>query len=193
MSLTFRALPTWPYPEQDPQPDRFKATYTKTLRLLEREIALIDARDPIVGVVVPPSHLRTDGGGFKADARVAAPGAEVSFDIPEGRGWRRVTFHTDVHRTYNYRDSFESNLRAIALGLEALRLVERYGIASSGQQYAGFAQITAGDSPIERGRKLVEKYGDINEALRRTHPDTGADGNVLDFQGVIAYRGATPS
>jgi hypothetical protein len=36
------------------------------------------------------------------------------------------------------------NLRAIALGLEALRKVERYGIAERGQQYAGFAQIGAG-------------------------------------------------
>jgi hypothetical protein len=40
--------------------------------------------------------------------------------------------------------SWQDNLRAIALGLEALRKVERYGIANRGEQYAGWAQLTAG-------------------------------------------------
>ena len=39
---------------------------------------------------------------------------------------------------------WHDNLRGIALGLEALRKVERYGIAKRGQQYAGFAELGSG-------------------------------------------------
>jgi hypothetical protein len=34
--------------------------------------------------------------------------------------------------------TWQDNLRAVALGLEALRRVERYGIAQRGEQYAGW-------------------------------------------------------
>ena len=37
------------------------------------------------------------------------------------------------------------NLRSIALGLKALRAVDRYGVSRRGEQYAGFrAALTAG-------------------------------------------------
>lgn len=189
MDLTFRALPAWSYPPNEQQPDRFKANYLATRKLLERELDAIRARDAIVGVVVEERQLRSDGGGLKADARLGHQGAELSFDKPEGGSWRRLTFHTDAFRTYNYRDSFESNLRAIALGLEALRTVDRYGITTSGQQYAGFAALTAGPSLEALGRELVERHGGINEALRATHPDTGgANASSRDFAAVVAYK-----
>jgi hypothetical protein len=188
-SLTFRPLPTWPYEPNDQQPDRFKANYTQTLRLLEREIEQVGGRDAIVGVVT--RDIRADGTGFLSNAVLRAPGAELSFDKPEGRSWRRLTFHTDAFRTYNYRDSFESNLRAIALGLEALRTVDRYGITTSGQQYAGFAALTAGPSQEDLGRQIVEQYGGINEALKATHPDTGnGQHTTRDFDAVMAFKRA---
>ncbi len=48
--------------------------------------------------------------------------------------------------------SWKENLRAIALGLEALRKVERYGIAERGQQYAGYRELPCG---IELGRAMT--------------------------------------
>jgi hypothetical protein len=189
MVLTFRSLPAWPYPPNDRQPDRFKAEFRQTVKLLERELEAVGARDPIVGVVSP--DLRVDGSGFLANARIQHVGAELSFDKPEGRTWRRLTFHTDAFRDYNHRDSFESNLRAIALGLEALRTVDRYGITTSGQQYAGFAALTAGPSLEDLGREIVERHGGITQALRATHPDTGGDSaSERDFNAVQTYRKA---
>jgi hypothetical protein len=48
-----------------------------------------------------------------------------------------MTYSCDAH--YDWRD----NLRAICLGLERLRLVERTGIISRGEQYTGFRALPA--------------------------------------------------
>lgn len=184
MRMTFRPLPAWPYPEQDPRPDTYKATYGRTLADLDRELEYIGATEIILAVVCDERDVRLDG-QLRADARVRHPGVELSFNMAGRIG--RVTFHTDRHKAYS--DSWQSNLRSIVLGLEALRAVERYGITETGQQYAGFAQLTAGVSLEVRGAELVEQYGGIAEALKATHPDTGeASATTRDFQAVVAYR-----
>lgn len=192
--ITWRGLPAWPYPENDQRPDQFKAPWHKTLKHLLREIDLAGGREAILGVHVNPGGIRADGTGLKSDARILHAGAEVSFDLPDpAGGWRRATFHTDAFRSYGNRDSFESNVRAIALALEALRLVERYGVAATGQQYAGFAQLTPGPSLAELGRQIVEGEfeGNVKAAAIAMHPDTGrANATVREYQAVIAYRDA---
>jgi hypothetical protein len=51
---------------------------------------------------------------------------------------KRLVYATDVCEFWQH------NVRSIALGLEALRAVDRYGISKRGQQYAGFrAALTA--------------------------------------------------
>lgn len=189
MDLTFRALPAWPYPEQPAEKDLFESTYTSTLHKLAREIKMIDGRDPIVGVVTYASHIAKRGTSLLSETKVLHPGAEVSFDIPEGSRWRRVTFHTDARRSFiGHRRNFEGNLRAIALGLEALRAVNRFGIASTGQQYAGFAQIEAPKPLEDLGRELVERFGSVLAARKATHPDTGGEwASERDAAAVNAY------
>jgi hypothetical protein len=185
MQMTFRPLPAWPYPEQPERPATYKATYQRTLLDLDRELEAVGAREVILGVVADPRDVRLDG-QLRADAKVRHAGVELSFDKP---GVGRVTFHTDRHR--GYANSWQDNLRAIALGLEALRAVDRYGITTSGQQYAGFAALTAGPSLESLGAKLVEHYGGLAEALRATHPDTGRpDHTQRDFEAVMAYKRA---
>ena len=49
-----------------------------------------------------------------------------------------MTYATD--RFFAWQD----NVRAIALGLEALREVDRYGIAKKGEQYAGWKALPSG-------------------------------------------------
>lgn len=175
MRAEWRPLPTWPYPDQDVQPSRFDSTWTATLDLLEREIAAVDGQDPLIGIVAEPSQF-TLGGQLRANAKVGHRGVEVSFT----RAGRRLTFHTATFAR------LADNLRAIALGLEALRKVDRYGITSGGEQYAGFAALEAG--PIERGRRLVEEAGSVEAALKRHHPDHG--GHPRALQDVLAYREA---
>lgn len=181
MRATFRPLPAWPYPEQPHRPATFKVTYARTLQDLEREIEHLGGSELMIGLVTDESQIRIDG-FMRSDAKVRHSGVEVSFEVPDGR---RLTFHTDVHS--GYTNSWQDNLRAIALGLEALRAVQRYGITTGlGEQYAGFAALTAGGPDLEKGRKLVERAGGIRQALMAHHPDRGGD--ARDFADVQAYR-----
>jgi hypothetical protein len=177
MRATWRPLPAWPYPPRTPQSTSFRAEWGATLELLEHEIEAIGGDDPVVGLVCEPSQISMSG-SLKAGGRVSVrhAGAEVSFAV----GARRMTFHTDAFPYLSW------NLRAIALGLEALRRVDRYGITSSGEQYAGFAAITAGGPDPARGAILVERAGGVTEALKRHHPDH--DGDPRDFADVQAFR-----
>jgi hypothetical protein len=99
-----------------------------------------------------------------------------------------LRYATDVFTTWT------DNLRAVALGLEALRRVERYGISRRGEQYAGFRALPTGEDTGPPGeaealRLLAEHSGitltaasrpEIVEAayraaVKRVHPDRGGD------------------
>lgn len=178
MRAGWTPLPAWPYPAQPRIASRFQTSWSASLEKLEEEIERVGGKDVLIGVVATGDQFRLDG-QIKAGARVLHPGAEVSFTDEAGR---RLTFHTD-----RYPD-LHSNLHAITAGLEALRAVERHGITTTGQQYAGFAMLGSGD--IDRGRALVEHHGGVTAALKATHPDRGGD--ARDFAAVDAYRKAQP-
>ena len=190
MRATFRALPAWLHQPRPERPASYTADYRSTLNLLESELAALDASDVVIALVMAERDVRLDG-SLRGDARPIYPGVELSFDTPD-RG--RLTFTTDRHRGYVTRDvysgptwkarAWQDNLRAIALGLQALRAVNRYGITSASEQYAGFVLIESG--PVERGRRLVDEAGSIDAALKRHHPDGG--GHPRALQDVLAYR-----
>lgn len=182
MQVTFRPLAVWPYPETERRRSRwtFKAGWSSTLDLLDRELRYLDASNIVLGAMFREQDLRLDGMP-RADARMPShPGIELSFDSPHGR----LVYATDSC------DWWEHNVRSIALGLEALRAVDRFGITRKGEQYAGWKQLPAG-SPgpsIERGRELIAEYGGVREAIKATHPDHGGDRE--DFEAVQAAREA---
>lgn len=190
-----RPLPEWPHEATNPRrhaqfrspgrstPDGYtpgrRIPYDETLRELEYEVDALGGSEIVIGVGLAEHEVRLDGKP-RADARPPRhPGVEVSFDSRYGR----LTYATDVF--LDWRD----NVRAIAKGLEALRAVDRWGVAKRGQQYAGFGLLTAGPGLAELGRQLVDQHGSIPAALRATHPDTGGPtASPRDFQAVIAYR-----
>jgi hypothetical protein len=145
---------------------------------LEDEIDKLKGSDVVIGVVVDEAQIGFSG-NLKAGGRTrfAHRGVEVSFDTPK-RG--RLVFHTDAY------DDVTANLRAIGLGLEALRAVDRHGITSTDEQYAGFAALGPGGPDPLRGKLLAERHGSVAEALKRTHPDHGGDPH--DLADVQAYR-----
>jgi hypothetical protein len=109
---------------------------------------------------------------FKASAVTGRP--ELRYEVGTFSDWRR-------------------NVQAVALGLEALRAVDRYGVTRRGEQYAGWKALAAGTGAGEgnatRGRKLIEAAGgDVKAALHAAHPDHG--GQPEDFRDVIAARDA---
>lgn len=182
MRVTLRPLPEWPY-EATPAPRRAQFAsggrwvgdgrggkvwrngrrigYDQTLRELEYEIDMLDGDDVVIGVGLGEADIRLDGAP-RANARPMrhhGVGAHVVAPV------------------------------VVTKGLEALRAIDRWGVAKRGQQYAGFALLTAGPSQVDLGRQLVEQHGSVAEALRATHPDTGGPhASTRDFQAVIAYR-----
>lgn len=173
---TWRALAVWPYEPRPGSSSIFRTSWDQSLRKLEDEISRIDGDDVVIGIVAEPSAISFSG-ALKNRNQVGYPGAEVSFDLP-ARG--RVVFHTDAYGTLH------ANLHAIALGLEALRAVDRHGITSTSEQYAGFAQIGPGGGDAARGKLLVDAAGGIPAALKKHHPDHG--GNARDLADVQAFR-----
>lgn len=179
MRATWRPLPAWPYPPgRRLVGARLRAPTDAVLDRLEDEIGRLKGSDVVIGVVVDESQIGFSG-NLKAGGRTrfAHRGVEVSFDTPK-RG--RLVFHTDAY------DDVTANLRAIGLGLEALRAVDRHGITSTAEQYAGFAAIGPGGPDPSRGKVLAEHHGSVAEALKRTHPDHGGDPH--DLADVQAYR-----
>jgi hypothetical protein len=161
-----------------PMGSRFSAPWKSTMDLLERELEKVGARDAVIELAVSEGELRLDGWLY-ADACPTHPGVIISFDSRHGP----LRYGTD--RFPDWRE----NVRAIALGLEALRKVERYGIGKRGEQYQGWRQLSAGDSDLEqRGRELIGEHGGEAAALKATHPDLGGDPD--DFRAVQAARGA---
>lgn len=178
----FRPLPIWPHKTTPRHARRsrhtFKASWQNTLNLLDRELRHLGARNIVVGCGLEERDIRQDGWPRAGAREPSHPGVEVSFDTRHGR----LVYATDVC------ERWEHNVRAIALGLEALRAVDRHGITRRGEQYAGFKALEAGpgDGDAERGRALIREHGSVKAALFAAHPDHG--GSARDFRDVQAAR-----
>lgn len=183
--LTVRPLTTWPGDLTSPADRRvspFAATLGTTLSALDRELAAIQARNPVMEVAIDPGQFRIDG---RPRARAAAihPGVVLSLPMTSVGPLR---YATDRFLTW------QDNLRAIVLGMEALRKVERYGITRRGEQYAGFRALPPGGDtgPMtpEQARNFLHVHGaghttveaQYRAAAKNLHPDKG--GNTEDFQ-----------
>lgn len=144
--FTIRSLDAWdrPVTEYRGSAAMFRATWDDTVKLLLDEVELLDGRMIVMRVSADPSDIRQDG-MLRARAQVGFPGVKVSFDSRFGP----LTYATDAYERYagGKLASWQANVRAIALGLTALRAVDRYGITKTGEQYRGWTAIAA--KPME--------------------------------------------
>ncbi|MDQ7877333.1 hypothetical protein Q9R08_05015 [Microbacterium sp. QXD-8] len=166
-----------------------EVTLTQTLADLDRELRELRAKDAELLVAISAEKFRLDGKP-RAGATPDHPGVILSFEIPNVG---RVSYPCDTFT------SWEANLRAIALALEALRKVDRYGVTKRGEQYRGFlaleaTSVPAGfedvlDAKVFLARVTGIPYMDrplrelVRTAQRKTHPDTGGD--AATFQRVV--------
>ena len=179
MIVTFRPAQPGDFP--DPPAWRsspFRASYSDTLVLLDRELRHLGAGDVVFSIAVTEDEIRLDGQP-RANARPSHPGVVISFESRE---------HGPLRYRCNRFGNWRDNVRAIALGLEALRKVDRYGITSKGEQYTGWKALPAGgdEERAQRGRRLIEQHGSVRAAEKATHPDVG--GNSDDFAAVQAAK-----
>lgn len=199
----FRSLDTWPY-ESTPSHQRrtrwtFKASWESTLHLLDRELGHLGARDIVIECGLRAHEIRNDGWPRSNANLPSFPGVAVHFDAPE---LGHLRYSTDTCEFWQH------NVRSIALGLQALRAVDRYGITRGGEQYRGFGELPSGIAvpaarmSVEQAATFITEHAvdgngfgmyDVEDviadvwyaeayraAARRLHPDAG--GTVPDFQ-----------
>lgn len=167
MRFEVRPLPAWTdrVTELRRSAATFRATWPTTLKLLERETEHLGAALVIIQLDIDADDLRRDGMP-RARARTGHPGVVVSFTADIGP----LRYASDTYDEPEWGSAtlsaWQANVRAIALGLQALRAVDRYGITTSRQQYQGWLALPAGDAPA---------FATADEALRWMRTKAGPD------------------
>jgi hypothetical protein len=171
-----RPLPAvWPTGQRTAASERrrsqFKASWTRTMEQLQYELRMLDAIEPIVlEAGYQPREIRLDGLPRKG-ARPSDPAVIVSFSSRVGP----LRYGCDTFTSH------EDNLRGIALALEALRAVDRYGVTKRGEQYQGWSALPPAAEP---GMSREEAEAFIRHAAARWGP--GYDDREVDLK--RAYR-----
>ena len=161
----------------------FRASWSQTESVLERELRFLRATNIVLMIDVDERDLRLDG-KLRANARPFSSATAIQFDTRKG------PLLIGCGRYRHWQD----NVRAIALGLEALRKVERYGIVQANEQYEGWRALPEGDAwdrkitDIDRAWAVIAMLAAIDEAearldgrfvyrlaVKKAHPDSGGD------------------
>lgn len=192
----FRPIQQWPGDNtKSRRTAQFSASWSATLSLLDRELSQLGSKNVVIQVALSERDIRLDGYP-RANARPDHPGVIVSLDSAYGP----LSYPCDTFT--NWQD----NLRAVALALESLRAVDRYGVTKRGEQYTGWKQLPGGQpmpaamtreeaadfftsnadpfgsipgmkQTLLSGRMIEATYKSI---ARKLHPDTG--GSTKGFQ-----------
>lgn len=170
----------------------FRAKWSATLDLLESELVHLKGKELVLQADVRLDEIRNDG-MLRADARPATPRVILSFESKYGP----LSYPSDAFLDW------QSNVRAIALSLEALRTVDRYGVTQRAEQYRGWQQLPPPEPPKKNDRFMLiyelsrlvgmgvsEVEADLAAAIKaariKYHPDRGVDLAVARRIGEIA-------
>jgi len=183
IDLRFTPIDKWP---QEPTAKRLRGDFnTKGTGMydgLEYELNQLRARDVTVQGYFTRQQIRNDGWPVSS-AAPSAPGIILSFESMHGP----MRWVCDTYRDW------QSNLRAIALTLKNLRLIDRYGCSKRGEQYRGWTALPPAGAPattmtveaacawmnIRAGSAInpestVEAYIHAKRAAaKKCHPDAG--------------------
>lgn len=134
MILSYRPLQTWGRePSKGRRANPYRSDWAGTLRMLDTELGHLKASAVVLQLDVTEADIRLDG-VLRANVQPAFPGVRLIADTPQGT----LAWQTDSCARWRH------NVHSIALGLESLRAVDRYGITHSGEQYKGWLQIESG-------------------------------------------------
>lgn len=202
IAVPIREWPGDPNPEPQPHPFRYKphpeyhgtrpgVSWSKTTDLLARELDELDATNIVLQLwLTNPDHEIRNDGWIRADARPRLPGVILQFDS-------RYGFQSYAVDTF---DDWQANVYAIAVALEDLRRISRYGVAPRGEQYQGFGRLppaggsTATLSAHEAAGIVLNAPGAVDpdavgfdalkeaarNRVRETHPDAGGTPDAFD-------------
>ncbi|HTB10966.1 MAG TPA: hypothetical protein VK752_05320 [Bryobacteraceae bacterium] len=149
LEINFRPLSKWTrVPALGYERSQFKMAYNRTLDLLITELVKLDAREVLIEAGFPREKIRVDGWPFQG-ATPTHPGVVLYFKTAEGA----MEFPCGTY------GRFEENIHAIALTLENLRAIDRYGVTLGHQQYAGFLALPPAPKEwtVEQAAEFISK------------------------------------
>jgi hypothetical protein len=165
IDLRFRSLEKFADPPGlKRQGSAFKMTYDKTLDLLEHELRQLRAHSITIEAGFKLDQIRNDGWPVSR-AIPSHPGVVLYFKNGKGQDLR---FPSGRYHTY------QANLHAIALTLESLRAIDRYGVTLEHQQYIGFMLEAPKKLSVEEAAAFIQINCD----------------HVASVQGIVANREA---
>lgn len=167
--MTLRPLLSWPHAVTTNRPrSPFRSTWTDTIEVLDRELRHLKHNGPrwtaasypdsVLQVALREQDFRLDGLP-RANAIPTHPGVILNVESSKGP----LSLPCDKF------DRWQDNLRAIALGLEALRKVGRYGITPGDEQYVGWKALP------QRGSEPALTTHGAERVLRDFVDDTSDD------------------
>lgn len=180
LNAHFRPLAQWSGPRtQGRKSGTFRADWVSTLDMLEYELGRLRAKDIVIQLEDPEAikGIRNDGSYRIVSKSYFSSKAGVILTFESAKG--NISMPCD-----RYED-WKDNLRGIALSLQALRAVDRYGVTRGNEQYRGWTQIGNGNGKMDRASaiRLIENLtggpvlpsANLAEICRRLkiahHPD----------------------
>ena len=109
------------------------------MNLLKHELERLQASNVVIEMDLTEVDIRRDGLP-RNNARPTTPRVCLSMDSPYGP----LRYPCDTFL------SWQDNVRGIALALEALRKVDRYGVTKRGEQYTGWKALPASRGSCSR-------------------------------------------
>lgn len=216
LNIQIRPITKWPGKEnQDLKVSPFRCGYSDTLKLLKFELEKSGAIDSslVIEMWVTPGMIRKDG-QLRADAKVDKPGVILAFTRKTNRRWdagRQTYVYTPQQVQYpcDAFSTWKDNLRAIALSLEALRKVERYGVfkyddivsrlalpsaegsVSTRESAAAFIATHSGVAMKEILFSDTARSTAYRRAAQKLHPDNGGSQDefvkLTEANKILAY------
>jgi len=187
MSISYGPIKRWPGKlrtrgERIAAP--FKSGFNETMRLLERELRMVHAESAVIQIAT--EHFNKSGMPY-ADATPEHPGVIVSFVkvVRDKFGQRvRVPLSFPADRFTRW----ESNLRAVAIALEDLRRIDRYGVTQNSEQYLGFKALP----PPGPEHPSILTIDEAAVKLQAAAPGYGSPKSIIESPTVYraAYRAA---
>lgn len=169
---------------------RSNPNWSKAFELLRYELARIKATNVIIEAGYKPNQVRADGWPY-SNAKPEHSQVRVSFE----RSGTPIAFLQVGFKAVEY------NVWLIAMTLQALRAVDRYGCSQSGEQYKGWAQLPPGKesiaaaewSSVEYAMRFLCQIGNgevlsllpadldvvYRAAARKAHPDAGGSNELM--------------
>jgi hypothetical protein len=167
----------------------FLAPWASTVDLLRRELDYLRAARVVLELeTTDAAEADLAGPAPLVGVLTGGPRVRLSFDSRHGP----LSYATGRYGTAADPLAWKWNVRAIALGLQALRSVDRWGITRAGEQYSGWLRLPSGEPATSAGilltlaglpgltaTQVVADPGTFRRvyqaAARRHDPDAGGD------------------